>query len=156
MPSHSGVANMSRAFLHRQTRFHHMAHWALAAALGAGCVFLPALASAQAKKKAANDHEKKTGKVFEVEKKGKNAVLTVEEADGEKFKVDVTSKSKFMVRGTGDTGFLKHPKAVVSSDSVFAANRQFFGKKFTVHLGNSPAALFEQDQDNAEVYHIAG
>jgi hypothetical protein len=82
--------------------------------------------------------------------------LTVEEADGEKLKVDVTSKMKFMVRGTGDTGFLKHPKAVVSSDSVFSANRQFFGKKFTVHLGNSPAALFEQDENNAEVYHIAG
>jgi hypothetical protein len=147
---------MSRSFPHRQTRFRPAGRWVLAAILGAGCIFLPALASAQAKKKAANDHEKRTGKVFEVEKKGKTASLIVEEADGEKLKVDVTSKMKFMVRGTGDSGFLKHPKAVVSSDSVFAANRQFFGKKFTVHLGNSPAALFEQDENNAEVYHIAG
>jgi hypothetical protein len=128
----------------------------MAAVLGAGCLLLPALASAQAKKKAANDHEKKTGTISEVEKKGKNATLTVAEADGETFKVDVNSKMKFMVRGTGDSGFLKHPKAVVSSDSVFTANRQFFGKKFTVHLGNSPAAIFEQDEDKADVYHIAG
>src|SRR5262249_21755096 len=30
------------------------------------------------------------------------------------------------------------------------------GKNFTVHLGNAPAAIFEQDEDKADVYHIAG
>src|SRR5262249_20580583 len=147
---------MSRSFPHRHARFYLAGQWVLAALLGAGCFFLPAFASAQAKKKAASDHEKKSGTIAEVEKKGTNATLTVAEADGETFKVDVNSKMNFMARGTGNPGFLKHPKVVVSSDSVFTANRQFFGKKFTVHLGNSPAAIFEQDEDKADVYHIAG
>jgi len=147
---------MSRSSLRGQTQYCPVARWVLAAALGVGCAFLPARASAQAKKKAAADHEKKTGTIAEVEKKGKNAILTVAEADGEKFEVQVNSKMKFMVRGKGDSGFLKHPKAVVSSNSVFTANRQFFGKNFTVHLGNAPAAIFEQDEDKADVYHIAG
>src|SRR5262245_18176722 len=147
---------MSRSFPHRHARFYLAGQWVLAALLGAGCFFLPTFASAQAKKKAASDHEKKTGTIAEVEKKGKNATLTVAEADGETFKVDVNSKMKFMVRGTGDSGFLKHPKVVVSSDSVFTANRQFFGNECTVRRGNSPAPNFEQDDDTADVYRIAG
>src|SRR5262245_47674231 len=67
----------------------------------AGGILLPATAWAQTKKKAAND-EKKSGKIAAVEKKGKAANVTVEEADGEKFDVLVSGKMKFVVNGTGD------------------------------------------------------
>jgi hypothetical protein len=120
---------------------------------------LPMLVAAQASKskKAAPHAEKKTGKIAKVDSKGKSSTLTVEEADGETFDVLVNAKMKnFLIKGKGDVGFLKHPHVVVSSDSVFTANMQFFGKKFTVHLGQSPEAVFEPDPNNAEVCRIAG
>jgi hypothetical protein len=128
----------------------------VAVAVAAGCLLLPALVSAQSKKKTGADHEKKTGKLASVEKKGKATVLTVEESDGEKLEVLVTSRVKFVVNGTGDADFFKHPKAFVSSDSVFTANRQYFGRKFTIHIGHNSQAKFEPDENNAEVFHIAG
>jgi hypothetical protein len=120
---------------------------------------LPTLVAAQASKskKAAPHAEKKTGKITKIDAKGKTSTLTVEEADGESFDVLVTTKMKnFLVKAKGDAGFLKHPHVVVSSDSVFTANMQFFGKKFTVHLGQAPEAVFENDPNNPEVYRVAG
>jgi hypothetical protein len=147
---------MSRFSLHRRNPFAPLCRRLVAVAVAAGCLLLPAFVSAQAKKKAGPDHEKKTGKVAEVEKKGKASILTVEESDGEKFEVLVSGKMKFVVNGTGDAGFFKYPKASVTSDSVFTANRQYFGKKFTIHIGHVPPAMFEPDENNAEVFHIAG
>ena len=148
---------MPRTISNRQTQSGHLAVWGLAVVMAAGYLVLPTIAWAQGKsKKGSAEHEKKSGKVAEVEKKGKTSTIKVTEADGETFDVTVTSKTKFVVNGKGDAGFFKHPRAFVSSNSVFTSNRQFFGKKFTIHLGNAPTAMFEPDPDNAEVYHIAG
>jgi hypothetical protein len=147
---------MSRTSPQRRIQVGQSASWGFAVAMAVAGMSLPAMAAAQSKKKSANEPEKKTGTIAEVEKKGKTAVLTVAEADGEKFEVLVTAKMKFVVHGTGDSGFFKHPRAFVTSDSVFTANRQYFGKKFTIHLGSTPQSHFEQDENNAEVYHVAG
>jgi len=160
---------MSRSCVRRWNQFGQLVvrHWTargLAAAALAGFILLPSLAVAQGKstaaqgksKKTAIEPEKKTGKIADVEKKGRASTLTIEEADGEKFDVMVTGKMKFVVNAKGDTEFFKHPRTFVSSDSIVYSNNKFFGKKFTVHLGNTPAAVVEPDPDNAEVYNIAG
>jgi hypothetical protein len=124
------------------------------------CVWLPALAWAQgAKSKRGAEPEKKSGTVAEVKKKGKAATLTVEQSDGEKFDVDVTAKTSFMVKGRGDAAFFKHPNVSVSADNVVMnqGNKYLFGRKFTVHLGNRPPAeRFEPDPTNPSVYLIGG
>jgi hypothetical protein len=111
-------------------------------------------------KKVVPEAEKKTGKIAEIEKKGKAATLTIEEADGEKFDVQLTPKSpRFVVNGKGDVGFFKHPNIFVSSESIVrnAGNNYLFGSKFTIHLGaKSPAQRFEQDAVNPAIFHIAG
>jgi hypothetical protein len=143
----------------KRIQYDQRAKCIIAVASLAAWLCLPMLVAAQASKskKAAPHAEKKTGKIAKVDSKGKSSTLTVEEADGETFDVLVTAKMKnFLIKGKGDVGFLKHPHVVVSSDSVFTANMQFFGKKFTVHLGQSPEAVFEPDPNNAEVYHVAG
>jgi hypothetical protein len=131
----------------------------VAAASLAALLCLPTLVAAQASKskKPAPHAEKKTGKIAKVDAKGKTSTLTVEEADGETFDVLVTAKMKnFLIKGDGDSGFLKHRDVVVSSDSVVMSNMQLFGKKFTVHLGHAPEAVCEPDPKNPEVYRIAG
>ncbi len=148
---------MPRSFAHRRKPSGNLLVRALAIVAAAGFAFLPPIHAAPSKtKKGSSDHEKKTGKVAEVEKKGKVSTIKVEEADGESFDVSVAAKTKFIVNGKGDSGFFKYPGAFVSSNSVFTANNQFFGKKFTIHLGKEPAAMFEPEPDNPEVYHIAG
>ena len=147
---------MSRSLLGRWNPFGAPVRLGVAVVIAAGCLLLPAFVVAQAKKKASADHEKKTGTVAEVEKKGKSAVLWVQPADGEKFEVTLSSRIKFTVNGTSDAGFFKVPRAFVTSDSVFSANQMYFGKKFTVYIGHSPPARFEADEKNAEVFHIAG
>jgi hypothetical protein len=111
-------------------------------------------------KKTAPELEKKSGKIAEIEKKGKAATLTIEEADGEKFDVQLTPKSpRFVVNGKGDIGFFKHANVFVSSESVVrnAGNNYLFGNKFTIHIGGKPPAQrFEQDPANPAIYHIAG
>lgn len=147
---------MPRSFVLRRNHFGQSVVCGLAIAALVGSLFMSADAVAQSKKKGAAEPEKKSGKIAEVEKKGKTSTLKVEEADGETFDVLVTSKVNFMVHGTGDSGFLKHPKAFVSSEKVIMANNQYFGKQFTVHLGLPPEAGFEANPDNPEVYRVAG
>ena len=124
-------------------------------------VCLPAAASAQGakSKKGAADGEKKTGKIAEVEKKGKTATITIEESDGEKFEVLINSKTNFIVNGKGDVSFFKHGGMSVSSDEVVrnAATNYLHGRKFTIHLGGKgPGERLEQDPGNPELCKIAG
>jgi hypothetical protein len=150
---------MPRSITHRRRLSSNPIAWGLAIVASTAFAFLPAVDAAQSKsKKGSADHEKKTGKVAEVEKKGKACTIKVAEADGETFDLNVAAKTRFVVNGKGDSGFFKYPRAFVSSKSVFlnSANGQFFGKKFTIHLGKEPAAMFEPEENNPEVYHIAG
>jgi hypothetical protein len=131
-----------------------------------GCVALGWIAlgsnsaPAQATKKKGPEPEKKSGKIAEIEKKGKAATLTIEESDGEKFDVQLTPKSpRFVVNGRGDIGFFKHANVFVSSESIVRnpGNNYLFGSKFTIHIGGKPPAQrFEQDPTNPAIYHIAG
>jgi len=120
----------------------------------------PVPAQTSKSKKSAPELEKKSGKISEIEKKGKAATLTIEEADGEKFDVQLTPKSpRFVVNGKGDIGFFKHANVFVSSESVVrnAGNNYLFGNKFTIHIGGKPPVQrFEQDPTNPAIYHIAG
>ena len=61
----------------------------------ATCACLPAGAWAQASKskKGPEKGQHKTGKIAQVDKKGKAVTLTIEEPDGEKFDVMVTAKT---------------------------------------------------------------
>ncbi len=147
---------MSRSFLDRRNQFGVLSRCGAAVAIAAACLLVPAVLPAQAKRKTAADHETKTGKITEVEKKGKAHLVTVEESGGEKLEVLVSSKTKFEVKGTGDVGFFRHPRAFVTSDSVFAANQKYFGNKFTIHIGHNPPAKFEADENKPDVFHIAG
>lgn len=121
---------------------------------------LPATASAQgSKSKKGADAEKKTGTIAEVQKKGKSATLVIEQADGDKFEVQVAAKTNFIVNGKGDVSFFKHGNMFVTSDEVVRnpANNYLHGKKFTIHLGGKgPGERVEQDPNNPEVCHIAG
>jgi hypothetical protein len=130
-------------------------------AVVACCALLPARASAQGakSKKAAADGEKKTGTISHVEKKGKNATITVEESDGEKFDVSVNAKTNFVVHGKGDISYFKHGSMFVSSDEVVrnSANNYLHGRKFTIYLGGKgPGERMEQDPVSPDVCLIAG
>jgi hypothetical protein len=132
--------------------------WGAAFAL---CTCLTSAASAQGakSKKGAADGEKKTGKIAEVEKKGKTATITIEESDGEKFDVLVTAKTNFLVHGKGDVSFFKHGNMFVSSDEVVrnAATNYLHGRKFKIHLGGKgPGERVEADPANPELCKIAG
>jgi hypothetical protein len=143
----------------KRNRYHAWAGLIIAAAALAAWLSEPAFIEAQASKskKAAPHAEKKSGKIAKIDSKGKTSTLTVEESDGETFDVPVSPKMKnFLIKGEGDVGFLKQPHVAVSSESVISSNMQFFGKKFTVHLGPSPEPVFEADPNNPEVYRIAG
>jgi hypothetical protein len=122
---------------------------------------LPAITSAQSgkAKKGAAEPEKKSGTIAAVEKKGKTATITVEEADGEKFDVPINAKSNFVVHGKGDTTFFKHSGLFVSADDVVRnpTNGYMHGRKFKIFIGGKgPGERLEQDPLSAEVCKIAG
>jgi hypothetical protein len=130
-------------------------------AVVACCACLPLRASAQGakSKKGAADVEKKTGTISHVEKKGKNATITVEESDGEKFDVPVNAKTNFVVHGKGDISFFKHGSMFVSAEQVVfnEANNYRHGNKFKIYLGGKgPGEVVEQDPISPQVYKIAG
>ncbi|HEY2253606.1 MAG TPA: hypothetical protein VGH74_21170 [Planctomycetaceae bacterium] len=131
--------------------------WSVALAT---CACLPVGAWAQASKsKKGLEKEHKTGTVAHVEKKGKAAILTIEESDGEKFDVMVTAKTHIVIKGGGDVSFFKHSPVFVTADDVVMnpGNKYLFGKKFTIHLGNkTPAEAFAPSETNPNVYTIAG
>lgn len=135
---------------------------ALAALAVTGWTLVPTAVFAQAgksKKSSAAETSKRSGKIAEVEKKGKAATLTVEEADGEKFPVQIAPKTKFVVNGKGDAAFFKLPHVSVSSERIVMnpGNNYLFGKTFTVYLGaGAPEPTFERDPNSPEVCHIAG
>ena len=122
----------------------------------AGLAGSPAAAFAQgAKGKKGAEAEKVTGKVTEVERKGKAATLTVEKDDGGTLEVAVTTKLPVLVTGKGDQSCIQ-PKAWVTSQQAVLANQELFAKSFTVYLGKAPPAHCGSDPMSMEVYQISG
>ena len=93
-------------------------------------------ASAQAArgKKPPPEKQDLEGKVIKVESKGKAAVVTVQ-LDGHDGPLDLTLTPKMRVSVVAPAdGSLLQPKAIVSSSTVFEANKEFFTRKFDVFL----------------------
>ena len=90
----------------------------LAVVAAAGWVLFPAAAFAQGakSKKSALEPEKKTGKIAEVDKKGKTSTLKIEESDGESFEILVTAKP-FSAEEAERIGFINR----VFDDQTFEA-----------------------------------
>lgn len=124
--------------------------------LALGVAASPIVAVAQgAKAKKGSEGEKVTGKVTEVERKGKAATLTVEKEDGGTLEVALTTKLPVLVTGKGDASCI-HPKAWVSSSQAVLANQELFAKNFTVYLGKAPPAHCGPEPMSTEVYQICG
>lgn len=116
----------------------------------------PAFAqAAKTAKKGAPEPEKVSGKISEIERKGKLVTFVIERDDGGKLEVMVTPKLGFSVTAKGDQAFLQ-PRVGISSDKLFVANNELFGKEFNVHLGAAPGAFLRRDPQSAEAYHIGG
>jgi len=128
----------------------------LLAVATAGVLAAPASAVAQGgRAKKGPETEKITGKVAEIEKKGKAVTLTIDKEDGNKLEVLVTPKLKLEITGKGDTSFFQ-PKTWVSSESIIKTNNELFGRQFTVHLGVAPPPHVKADTTATDVYHVAG
>ncbi|MBS0262355.1 MAG: hypothetical protein JSS02_10430 [Planctomycetes bacterium] len=123
-------------------------------------LILTGTASAQGNKaKKGTAEEKKTGTIAKVEKKGKTAQITIEDGDGEKYDVQVTTKTNFVVHGVGDVSYFRHGAMFVSADNVLRnpANNYLSAKKFKIFLGGKgPGDAMEADPVNPDVYKIAG
>jgi hypothetical protein len=129
----------------------------LAAALGmAAYLLLPTNLSAQgAKAKKGNEAEKITGKVTEVERKGKAATLTIEKEGGGTLEVPVTPRLALSVTGRGDASCLS-TRTWVSSEKLALANNELFGSRFTIHIGKAPAPQCGPDPAATDVFMISG
>lgn len=127
----------------------------LVLALVGGLLQPAPLAAQGARGKKGPETEKITGKVAEIEKKGKAVTLTIEKESGDKLEVLVTPKLKLEITGKGDTSFFQ-PKTWVSSESIIKTNNELFGRQFTVHLGAAPPPHVKPDTTANEVFHVAG
>lgn len=107
-------------------------------------------------KKPANDNSLKvSGKIVEIELKGKIPTFTVEKEGGEKQEVTVTPKMNFGIIGKGDTGFFR-PGLMVSTTAILSPQMQLFGKEYTVYIGTKPPAKVVQNANSSSVYDVCG
>lgn len=74
-----------------------------------------------------------TGKLVSIEKKGRNATLTVETAEKETKEFQLTARAKLEITAAGDDGFLTKGQFV--STQAVKTNNKLFAKKFSVHVG---------------------
>jgi hypothetical protein len=116
----------------------------------------PAVAQVgKATKKTAPEAEKVAGKVTEVQRKGRLVTLVIDRDDGGQLEIPITSRMAFSVSAKGDQEFLQ-PRVGISSDKLFVANNELFGKEFSIHLPNPPGAYLRPEMGNPEAYHISG
>jgi hypothetical protein len=95
---------------------------------------VPAVAQAKdAKPKPSNSL---TGKIKTVEKKGRTLVLSIETENGETTEQILTTRTPVIIKGAGDSGFLR-PGAVVYTKAFQNKAKKLYGKKFIVYLDGS-------------------
>jgi len=129
-------------------------------ALGAALVLAVCSATTWAQasktvKKPANENPKVSGKITDVEMKGKVATFTVEDEGGKKQEVTITPKMNFGVVGKGDAGFFR-PGLMVSTTALMSPQMQLFGKEYTVYIGTKPTAKVVQNPSSPMVYDVCG
>lgn len=102
------------------------------------------------------DTQKRSGKISAIVKKGKAADVTVEQEDGDKLEVKVTTKMEFVVTGKGDATFFR-PRNMASAEAIMSPQRQLIAREFTVYLGpKQPGASVQRDPNAMDVYRICG
>lgn len=129
----------------------------LALVLAVTAWIAPSIARGQGAKgkKAATGPETITGKIIDLERKGKSVNLTVEKSDGEKLVVLVNPQMQPTISARADASVLL-PRFVVASDSLVSSNMELFGKTFDVYPDESPPPHFERDSKTEGVYRICG
>lgn len=75
-------------------------------------------------------------------------------ADDEEIDVIIMPRTQLVVSAKGDEGFLK-PNVFVQT-RLLAANKEYFGKDFTVILGGNPPGYAKPDPANKEIVDISG
>jgi len=77
-----------------------------------------------------------TGKIKSVEKKGRTLVLSIETENGETIEQLLTTRTPVIIKGAGDSGFLR-PGVVVYTKAFQNKEKKLFGKEFKVYLDGS-------------------
>ena len=126
------------------------------------CVLAPALpVVAQANKtakKPGSEPEVVTGKITQVEKKGKTAILSIEKegaAEGEaKLEVLLTPTINFGIHQTGDSNFLR-PNVMISGQGAAAKDGKSLSlSEVTVHIGYRPNPQVVREFEN--IFQVCG
>jgi len=119
----------------------------------------PQVGWAQAAKgrKTGPELEKVSGKIQELEFKGKTANLVIERADGgDPLELLVTPKLKVQISGTADASFLGAKQSIVAR-GAFESNKEWFSKRFEVYPGSAPPmAGVQPESEKGGAYVIAG
>ncbi len=122
-------------------------------------VVLPPVAWAQTTKgrKPGPDLEKLSGKIQEVEFKGKAANLIIDRTDGgDPLEILVTPKLKVLISGSADSAILV-PKQSVVVRGAFESNKEWFAKRFEVYPGSPPPTSgIQPEAEKGGAYVIAG
>ena len=122
-------------------------------------VVLPPVGWAQASKgrKSGPEFEKVSGKIQEVEFKGKAANLIIERTDGgDPLEILVTPKLRVQISGSSDTAMLVAKQSVVVR-GAFESNKEWFAKRFEVYPGSPPPVSgIQPESEKGGAYVIAG
>ena len=133
--------------------------WLLPACLLTTCLLVlpghPAQAQGKAQRKGP-EAEKISGKITQVEAKGKAATLTVEGDGGQTLEVLLTAKTRFSVSAPGEVANIQ-PKMFLVAERAVESNNLLFARKFDLYVGGqTPPATIQRDPKSPEVFYIAG
>lgn len=100
--------------------------------------------------------EKISGKITQVEAKGKAATLTVAGDGGQTLEVLLTAKTRFSVSAPGELANIQ-PKMFLVAERAVESNNLLFARKFDLYVGGqTPPATIQRDPKSPEVFYIAG
>ncbi len=95
-----------------------------------------------------------SGKIKSVEKKGRTLVLSIETENGETVEQLLTTRTPLVIKGAGDSGFLR-PGAVVYTKAFQSKEKKLFGKEFSVYLDGSRFRGVKKGK-TAEILEVIG
>lgn len=114
-------------------------------------------AQAQKGRKTGPELEKISGKIKEIDIKGKAANLVIDRDDGgEPLEILVTAKLKLQISAPADVNLLA-PKQSIVARGAFESNKEWFAKRFEIYHGSAPpVAGVHAEQDQGGSFLIAG
>lgn len=118
---------------------------------------VPAWAQAQKGRKTGPELEKITGKIKEIDFKGKAANVVIEREDGgEPLELLVTAKLKLQITAPADATLLA-PKQSIVARGAFESNKEWFAKRFEIYHGSPPpVAGVHSEPDQGGSFIIGG